>query len=355
MSTTRNLLGVALVAGAVAQAHAQAPAEGIQVRLSGQINRALLHADDGANSEWFNVDNSNSSTRFRFNADGPVVPNWRAGILLEFEFDSNPSSEVNFVTRSVSPTLQERHADLFLAGPFGTFRLGQGDGAANGASEVDLSGTSLAHYAASPDVGGAFLYRAGGAFSGTAIGDTISNQDFESRYDRVLYQSPVFNGFQGEVSWGHKETDIVEFALTYSGKIGALGELAGALGYSREDAVPGGVDDKVFGGSISWLHPAGWNVTFAHTERDLPGREGKFNYVKLGYKFGRHAVSVDYGIGEDQAAAGDEANVYGVGYVWTPLAWAEVFALYKVHSLDRSAGPGVEDISFFMLGSRVKF
>ena len=348
----RRLVGGALAALAFAQAQAQAPADGIQVRLSGQINRALLHADDGANSEWFNVDNSNSSTRFRFNADGPVVPNWRAGLLLEFEFDSNPSSEVNFVTRSVSPELQERHVDLFLAGPIGTFRLGQGDGAANGAAEVDLSGTTLAHYSASPDVGGGFLYRAGGAFTGTAIDDTISNQDFESRYDRVLYQTPLFSGFMGEVSWGHKQTDIIEFALRYSAKIGALGQLAGALGYSKEDGSP---DDKVFGGSISWLHPSGFNVTFAHTERDLPGREGEFNYVKLGYKFGRHAVSVDYGIGESQAAAGDEATIYGVGYVWTPLAWAEVFALYKVHGLDRSAGPGVDDIMFFMVGSRVKF
>src|SRR5688572_7833864 len=122
----RKITGGTLAALAVAQAQAQAPADGIQVRLSGQINRALLHADDGSNSEWFNVDNSNSSTRFRFNADGPAMPNWRAGILLEFEFDSNPSADVNFATRSVSPTLQERHIDLFLTGPIGTFRLGQG-------------------------------------------------------------------------------------------------------------------------------------------------------------------------------------------------------------------------------------
>jgi predicted porin len=349
----RKLMAGALAAAAALQAHAQAPAEGIQVRLSGQINRALLHADDGDNSEWFNVDNSNSSTRFRFSADGPVVPNWRGGLLMEFEFDSNPSSEVNFQTRSVSPELQERHLDLFLAGPWGTFRLGQGDGAANGAAEVDLSGTSLAHYSAAPDVGGAFEYRTGaGAFSGVSIADSISNQDMESRYDRVLYQSPLFNGFMGEVSWGHKQTDIVELALRYGGKIGALGQIAGALGYSKEDGSP---DDKIFGGSISWLHPSGWNLTFAHTERDLPGREGEFNYVKVGYKFGRHALSVDYGIGDSQSAPGDEASVYGIGYVWTPLAWAEVFALYKLHTIDRAAGPGLEDISFFMLGSRVKF
>jgi hypothetical protein len=244
--------------------------------------------------------------------------------------------------------------DVFVTGPFGTLRLGQGDGAANGASEVDLSGTTVAHYASSPDIGGAFEYRTGGALSGTSIGDSISNQDFESRYDRLHYQSPNFSGFMVEGSWGHKQTDIVELALRYSGKIGNLGTLAGAFGYSSEDATAGGTDDKVVGGSISWLHPTGFNLTFTHTARDLPGRTGEFNYFKAGYKTGKHAVSVDYGMGDDQAQAGDEAKVYGVGYVFTPIAWAEVFALYKLHSLDRP-GVSMEDISFIMVGSRVKF
>lgn len=358
MSTRRRWLAVVVVAGAVAQAHAQAPAEGIQVRLSGHINRALMHVDDGAESDSFNVDNSNSSTRFRFNADGPAGAGLRAGILFEAQFQSNPSSAVSFADRSIDAELTERHMDIFLTGGFGTVRLGQGDGAANGASEVDLSGTSLAHYSASPDIGGAFQYRTGSALSGIRIADTISNQDFASRYDRVLYQTPSFNGFIGEVSWGHKENDIGEIALRYSGKIGALGMLAGAVGYSNayapEDAGPGSTDDKVIGGSISWLHPTGFNLTFAHTTRDLPGRDGKFSYLKAGYKTGKHAISIDYGMGDDQAASGDEAKVYGIGYVFVPIAWAEVFALYKLHTLDRP-GVSLEDINFFMLGSRVKF
>jgi hypothetical protein len=240
--------------------------------------------------------------------------------------------------------------DVFFSGPWGTVRLGQGDGAANGAAEVDLSGTTVAHYSSSPDIGGAFQYRTGAAFSGTSIGDSISNQDFESRYDRLHYQSPVFAGFMGEASWGHKQGDIAEFALRYSGKIGALGQLAAALGYSTEEDT----DDEVIGGSVSWLHPSGLNLTYTHTTRDLPGRDGKFDYFKVGYKFGNHALSVDYGIGKDQGISGDDAKVYGFGYVFTPVAWAELFALYKVHSLERP-GLSLEDITFFTVGSRVKF
>jgi predicted porin len=339
--------GSALLAG-------HALAQGIDVRLSGQINRALMHVDDGAEKEWFNVDNGNSSTRFRFNAEGDASPGLKAGILFEAEFKSNPSSDVRFGDRDISATLNERHMDLFFRGGWGTLRLGQGDGAANGASEVDLSGTTVAHYASTPDIGGAFQYRTGGALSGTSIGATISNQDFESRYDRVHYQSPSFNGFMAEASFGNKEADIVELALRYSGKIGALGTLAAALGYSNEEGAAGAIDDKTIGGSISWLHPSGFNLSFAHTSRDLPGRDGKFSYLKAGYKFGQHAVSIDYGMGDDQAASGDEAKMYGIGYVFTPIAWAEVFALYKLHSLDRT-GVSLEDITFFMVGSRVKF
>ena len=352
MSTKKIVIPAAALALAAVQAQAQAPADGIQVRLSGQINRALMHVDDGQDKEWFNVDNGNSSTRFRFNADGPVMPGVRAGILFEAQYQSNPSDAVSFAGRNISASLNERHMDVFVTGRWGTLRLGQGDGAANGAAEVDLSGTTVAHYSSTPDIGGAFEYRAGAAFSGTSIGASISNQDFESRYDRVLYQTPNFNGFMVEASSGHKEADIVELALRYSGKIGALGTLAAALGWSKEDAP--GTDDEVLGGSVSWLHPSGFNLTFAHTTRDLPGRDGTFSYLKGGYKVGRHAVSVDYGMGDDQAAAGDEAKVYGIGYVFTPIAWAEVFALYKVHSLDRP-GVSLDDITFLMVGSRIKF
>ncbi|HVJ11316.1 MAG TPA: porin, partial [Burkholderiales bacterium] len=206
-------LGASLIAGA---AQAQTPAAApIEVRLSGQVNRAVMFVDDGAEKEWFNVDNGNSSTRFRFNAEGKVTETQKAGILFEVEYKSNPSSDVTFANRSISPVLNERHMDLFYSSTWGTFRLGQGDGAANGASEVDVSGTSVAHYASTPDIGGAFEYRSNGLLSGASIAGTLSNQDFERRYDRALYQTPSMSGMTLEGSWGNKQTPIYEVALRY--------------------------------------------------------------------------------------------------------------------------------------------
>ena len=343
-------VGAALLALS-GQAYAQAT--GIEVRLSGQVNRAIMHVDDGEDSNQFFVDNINSSTRFRLSATAPLTPGLRLGAIFEPEFPSNPSNAVTMADRDIAAEFNERHMDVFLEGGFGKVSLGQGDGAANGGTEVDLSGTAVANWAGASLIGGGFGFRNdAGVLFGPTIGNTISNQDFESRYDRLRYDTPKFGGFSLAASLGSSgDQDARELALWYSGDLGGLGRLAGALGWSKQE-VPGGVDDETVGGSVSWLHGSGLNLTLSHSQRDLPGREGEFLYAKVGYKFGRHAVSLDWGKGENQRADGEESDMIGVGYVWAPVAWADIYAAVKRHSLDVS---GAEDISVFMVGTRVKF
>ena len=106
----------------------------------------------------------------------------------------------------------------------------------------------------------------------------------------------------------------------------------------------------------TWLHASGFSATLGRTDRDDPvaGRDKEFSYLKLGYKVGKHAVSLDFGRGEDQAAAADESDFFGVGYVYTPMAWADIYGLLKQHQLDRP-GASFDDISVLMVGTRLKF
>lgn len=351
-------VGAALLALS-GQVYAQA--SGIEVRLSGQVNRAILHVDDGVDSEQFFVDNSNSSTRFRLSATAPLTPGLRLGAIFEPEFQSNPSQGVSMTERDADgggATLNERHMDVFVEGGFGKVSLGQGDAAANGATEVDLSGTSVANWSAGAAlIGGGFGFRGDAdVFLPASIGNTISNLDFESRYDRVRYDSPKFAGFSVAASLGSKgDQDARELALWYTGDLGGLGRLAAAVGFSNQnESGVGGEDDETTGGSVSWLHGSGLNLTLAHSQREFraTGDEGKFTYAKVGYKFGKHAVSLDWGKGENQRVDGEESDMIGVGYVWAPVAWADIYAALKRHSLDVS---GAEDISLFMVGTRVKF
>jgi predicted porin len=129
-----------------------ASATALEAKISGQVNRAFMAVDDGGKSDTFFVDNDNSSTRIRFLGSADINPGLKAGVLFEVEFQGNDSNLVNMPdtpggpgrSTTGSPTFGERHSAFFLEAGWGRATLGQTDGAANGAVEVDLSGTSVA-------------------------------------------------------------------------------------------------------------------------------------------------------------------------------------------------------------------
>ncbi len=349
-------IAVALAAATLSLAAGSAGAQGFEAKISGHLNRMIMQVDDGTDSELFHADNVNSQTRLRFTGTKEVQPGLTAGINWEVGYTSNPSNALSMTNRSVAATFNERHVDVFLSGGWGRLSMGQGDGAANGAMEVDLSGTAVVQYSGIADIGGGFAFRNGAAF-GPTIAQTIDNLDFESRYERLRYDTPKFGPLSVAASYGTKgNNNVYELAGWLAGETG-IGKVAAGLGWSREKIGGAAGDEDIFGGSASWLHGSGLNLTlgFASSEDDTPGRATRnFSYVKVGYASGRHAVALDYGRGEDIGANGDEADVIGIGYVYTPQKWIELYAGVKQHSLDRP-GTGFDDISFAMAGTRIKF
>jgi predicted porin len=356
-------VGAALLAGATA-VQAQAPAPSLTVQLYGQVNRALMWADNETQNRVFHVDGQPSSTRFGIQGTSQVAPGLRAGARIESEMKSNPSNEVNFAIPSQGALagdavgFAERWLDAFFEGAWGRVNIGQGSGAADDASTIDLSGTALANGAAISDwAGGIPFTTAAGVATGATPATVIDNLDFESRYDRAMYTTPVFGGLRAQAGFGQKGNDVVEASVWYSAKI--AGDLQAALGWSNEKSGTGAVgsqDNETIGGSISWLSTFGLNLTFAYTQADLstPAREGTHWYGKVGWKFGQHALSVAYFVGEDQAAIGDEAKAYTAGYVWNPVRWAEIYASYILYELDRPA-VSANDITSIQIGTRLRF
>lgn len=352
--TSHKKVFAALVSAAFATGAGTAHA--IEAKVSGQVNRAIMQVDDGANSETHHVDNDISGTRVRFTASDEVMPGLKAGVKFEGEMQSNPSNSVSQTNKDISPSFAERQLNVYFDGSFGKLTLGQTDGAANGGTEVDLSGTGIAQGALGASaIGGGIEFTSGGVASGIAIGDVIDNLDFESRYDLLRYDTPSLGPVKISLSTGSKgNQDVKELALSFSSSI-AGGKLAGVLGTSTQDRTAPAVDDKTTGGSISWLSSSGFSVTFATSSKDESAtQKAKFNYVKLGYKFGKSAISIDSGKGKDQASVGDEADVTGIAYVYKPVKWAEIYAAYKTHSLDRP-GSNFNDITILLVGSRIKF
>lgn len=352
-------VGAALLIGAGA-----VQAQNLQVQLYGQVGRAMMFADDGHNSKWFHVDAETAGTRpLGIRAMADVMPGLRAGVNFQAELQSNSSDAVNFTSPTASPTLNERFAEVILEGGWGRLNIGQGEAGADNASTRDLSGTHNGTCAC--DWGGAIQWRDGaGALltDGANVSATHGNQDFEGRYDRLMYSTPRFGGFWAQASTGQKSNagEANEASLWYSGKL--AGDVVAAIGWSNENlsTAAGGVDNETIGGSISWLHTSGLNLTFGMTQSEGistadPTREGKWWWTKVGFKRGQHAFAVDYGQSEDQAARGDEGKVYGVGYTWSPVRWFEIFALYQVFSLERASAVEVEDIKVGSIGTVVKW
>ena len=109
---------LAIIAAAIL---AVSPANAVDFAISGQINRAVMYADDGNNGKWFFVDNDNSSTRFRFTGSNDFENNWKVGIVWEVEMQSNASNKVNM---DVSGDLgdvhfDERKMEFWVGSPWG--------------------------------------------------------------------------------------------------------------------------------------------------------------------------------------------------------------------------------------------
>ena len=362
-------VGVAFMAGGAA-VHAQTPGvtsgQPLQIQLYGHINRALMYADNETANKWFFVDNQVSSSRFGIMGSADIGGGLRAGSRLETEIRSNRSNEVNFVspTNGSAQGFTERWIDVFVEGSWGRVNLGQGSGAADDASTIDLSGTSVVSGTTITDLGGAIPFTTSAGAPIATLLSVADNLDFESRYDRVMYTTPVFGGFRVQVGTGQKDNtgEANEASLWYSGKL--AGDLQAAIGWSevKNAGICATCDNRLtMGGSVSWLHTSGLNLTAQYTTRELDsvpgGRDATSMAFKVGYKFGPHAIAALWQHGEDQAADGDKADGFNIAYVWNPIRWAEFYTSYTLWQLDHSR-PGVgdaNDITVFTLGSRIRF
>ena len=335
--------------------------ENVRVTVSGHVNRGLLYADDGRESETYNVDNDSSSTRLRVIGEADVSDDLTIGSAIEAEFESNSSFAVNQNNETTDISngngINQRRLEVYFDSKrYGKLWLGQGSSASDGTSEVDLSGTDLVGYSSTADIAGAILFRnSDGTLSTTEVGNVFSNFDGQGRGDRIRYDTPTFGNFTVSASVIDGET--WDSAIRYAGELDGA-KLAAALAYSEPRSSD--VDSQV-NGSVSLLLDNGLNFTLAAGERDVKsGDNPAFYYGKVGYQMqlfshGMTAVSVDYSQNDDLAAQGDEGENYGLQLVQNFDKWStEGYLGYRNYQLDRAAG-NVDDIDAIILGARVKF
>lgn len=331
----------------------------------GQLSPAYQGVDDGVETYDNLVDNSNSNSRVGYWFRQPTD----AG-LFSFNFETALGfRQSGSVSQTFSPDAWDlkrtsiRKIDISLkTDTAGTFSIGQGSVAHDGAAEVDLSETTVATYSSIGDAAGGYAFRtAGGALSTNLIGTAMPNYD-GGRRGRVRYDTPGFNGFTFAASYGEEilnqssDLEVGSIALRYSGESGPI-KMQGAIAYAHVKPAPGVKYDDIIG-SFSLLHDSGFNATIAGGNRDTGGQYG---YIKLGYighwlSYGNTALSIDYYSGNDTAlTTGSQSSSYGLAVV-QKFHDVGVDVYLSVRSYELSE-PGVnyQDISSVLMGARWKF
>ena len=317
-------------------------AQAFEAKVSGQVSRMVVLPDDAAGDEIQHVDIGWSGSRVRFTGSEEMDNGNKVGFRFEMQFQDNAANKVDGGTLgSVGDQSDFRYQDLYFSGGFGKISLGKGDGASNGSTEVDFSGTVLSSSSNHQSNWGGYK------ITPTQNWSTVFTMfDGLSRQNRVRYDTPNFNGFSvaGSINQGNAS----EIAIRYKGDIGG-GKLGAAL-FSATDTDDNARD--VTGGSASFLMSSGLNFTVAFSERDPDaGAARDATTFKVGYKKGMHAFSVDVGDGEN--AAGQEGDTTGFTYAYFPHPGVEVFA--TVRELDSSGVANAQSVDLFAFGGRVKF
>ncbi len=321
----------------------------VEFKLSGQVSRMVVAPDDATGDEIQHQDIGWSGTRFRFTGEQNLNNGTTVGFRLEQQLQSNPSftaTGAGQVDGGNDDFTDNRYQDIFWQGGFGKIALGKGDGASNGATEADLSGTALSSSSNHQDNWGNYFLTSDGAGGGATWDSLFTMNDGLSRVNRVRYDTPTVNGIGLAISSG--QGGSIEYGAKFVGNFAAAKVDFRAFFADAQDFA---ADAEIAGFSASVLINSGLNLTVAYSDRDnsiTPDQEA--TTVKLGYKTGPHAVAVDYGLGE----TGDiEADTFGLTYSMQPATGVEVFVTYR--ELDSTDLIGAESIDIFALGSRVKF
>jgi predicted porin len=427
----KKALAVA-ISGAVA---APMAAQAIDVNVSGQVNRAIMWADDGKQTDVFFVDNTASNSRFRLTGSQDIGRGMMAGFKLEFSAGTNQNASqtikqsgdknlVSPITRGSGfnrAIIGRRVNELWFSGNFGKVSLGAGPGSSDGSAEADLSNTWLASESVWTTWGGALTFRTSGSLcqagttrsptppntppgvatvtttvnrvnggtacrSGVAMSSVHSNFDGASRYNRLRYDTPSWNGLSASFSSGVNQ--LWEASAHWDASF-AGGDLSTSFGYTNGR----GDQNRQYTGSASYLFSQGTSITVSVGNREfrkacaastaalggpkqnctsIPGgrSDARNYYVKLGHQWGNNAISVDYGQTDDLLTNGSSVQRVGFGYVYTvpkpkielygSFGWVNLKSLPATYRTSTGvvAGNGsgdFEDMFTVGIGSRIKF
>ncbi|MBW6521708.1 MAG: hypothetical protein K0A99_11995 [Desulfoarculaceae bacterium] len=345
----------------------------VDVTLYGQVNKAVMWADDGNDDDIFFVDNPLAGTRLGVTAKSKLNDEFSVGGQLEFEWTQNNANAVN-MDKDDTPGSDAKHRQMRVWGQSktaGKLTLGHGSTAADGSTRNDLSGTLIAGRADGTIGGGIKFSRKDNSGYGPTVG-SVFNDLSGGRKDGLRYDSPSFAGvtLSGTVAEGNYN----DVAIGYNQKFGDTQVKAG-LAYSIEGG--SAANHSRIAGSASVMLPFGLNFTVAAGENEFQAYQNKnlenssFWYGKVGYQlkalsFGSTSFSGTYGQYDDMNAGTvknvpswyqSESTLWGAEMVQKFDAInTEFYMAYRLYELeDNVSVTDFDNVTVLLSGARLSF
>lgn len=334
-----------------------------KVAWSGQVNRAIIMADDGEENSIIHQDGNASGSRMRVKASA-ASDSMTFGTYLEFATQDSASNTQT--TADATAAFSIRHSVLYFQNSMGKIDMGHTSHAGSSFVAVDVSGTGIAS-GATANVLGPLMFNdsssiTGSQAAGTTVGTAHGSMYDAGRQEGISYTTPNFNGFGVKVS--HQADSSGAYEATYGGDFNGVKLKAG---YRFANA-NGGTFDEIHGGGVGITLPGGLNLSanYATTQREtvantsnIPDPEsvyGKIGYTLSGVSdLGSTAIAIEYRQTDDASADGDDYESYALLVNQSISDYGtSVYGGYSNLSYDTTASD-FDDIDAFWMGVRVTF
>jgi hypothetical protein len=347
----------------------------VSLKVTGQFSTEASMVDDGFSQRVRHSDANFSSSRFRFLADSKVNANLKVRGVAEIAMNDNRNSASNargaaHGGRSGNDVQTRKTELIFTHNQLGRVYMGAGSAGADGVMNINTHGV----YSSLPGFMG--LIASGHQFksdkdtlSGASLGGQFADLDFNSRQQRIRYDTPNIGGFM--VTMSHNDDQTVEAALRFSGKAGGTKIKAGA-GVAHATG-SGEAFEHQLGAQISMAHNSGIGITMGcgfqkrnaqvtvngvqEQDNDRTGCHTQGHFKRKFNSLGASTIVVEYDRKNNMQNYGDVATGIGVNFHQHVTAAAlEVWVKYSNFDLKQEVGTAtVKDIDIISLGTRMKF
>jgi len=337
------------------------------VVISGAINRSLLYTDNGRANDWTNVDGGTDNSRIRVLVSGKLTESISVGGVWEANLPTENSTAVTNAGADIGATVDAgdsafavRKTEIsFTHATMGKLSFGDHDTSSNnqpslgpvGGNTNDgmFGGSSLGVYDKTADTNG-------------ALASTHFDDYFGGGESRIRYSTPSIAGLVASASLANDS--VWDVGVTYGATYGDVQVAAAAQFKNMASDTVGSTN---YGAGLALSNSSGISVGGFYgaeggTQALSTSTDGSTWGMEAGYtttamsNLGSTSFEINYSEHSEATVNDFDADVLNFAVAQKMPAGVDVYLQYSVASFDdANAATDLEDITAFMMGTRLSF